>query len=104
MWLIYTFILQTKLGLIYPANKLGFVSYILKPGAPNTQASNLRPVTLLPVFFKILSKHIICGVRYDAEDGPRGVFAYALHLSDEGKSGSGRLPGCEPQTYGSFGG
>jgi hypothetical protein len=58
MWLIHTFSLQTKLGVIYPAYKLGFVSYIPKPGAPNTQAPNLRPVTLLPVFFKILSKYI----------------------------------------------
>ena len=50
MWLIHTFSLQTKLGLIYPAYKLRFVSYILKLGAPNTQAPNLRPITLLPVF------------------------------------------------------
>ena len=58
MWLIHTFSLQTKLGLIYLAYKLGFVSYIPTPGAPNTQAPNLRPVTLLPVFFKIFSKYI----------------------------------------------
>ena len=38
--------------------KLGFVSYIPKPDAPDTQAPNLRPVTLLPVFFKIFSKYI----------------------------------------------
>jgi hypothetical protein len=31
MWLIHTFSLQTKLGLIYPVYKLGFVSYIPKP-------------------------------------------------------------------------
>ena len=64
MWLIHTFSLQTKLGLIYSAYKLGFISYIPKPGAPNTQAPNLRPVTLLPVFFKILSKYITF-VAYD---------------------------------------
>ena len=58
MWLIHTLSVQTKLGLIYPAYKLGFVSYILKPGAPNTHAPNLRPVTLLSVFLKILSKYI----------------------------------------------
>ena len=58
VWLIHTFNVQTKLRLIYPVYKLGFVSYIPKPGAPNTQVPNLRPVTLLPVFFKILSKYI----------------------------------------------
>ena len=31
MWLIHTFNLHTKLGLIYPAYNLGFVSYIPKP-------------------------------------------------------------------------
>lgn len=50
--------MQTKLGLIYPTYKLGFVSYILKPGASNTRVPNLKPVTLLPVFFKILNKYI----------------------------------------------
>jgi hypothetical protein len=64
MWLIHTFSLQTKLDLIYPAYKLGFVSYIPKPGAPNTQAPNLRPVTLLSVFFKIFNKYITF-VTYD---------------------------------------
>lgn len=85
MWLIHTFSFQTKLGLIFPAYKLGFVSYIPKPGAPNTQAPNLRPVTLLPVFFKILSKYITFEA-YDAmretRNGPRGVFTYALYVSD----------------------
>lgn len=58
MWFIHTFNMQTKLGLIYPTYKLGFVSYILKPGASNTRVPNLKPVTLLPVFFKILNKYI----------------------------------------------
>lgn len=57
-WLINTFKVQTSFRTIYPSYKLGFVSYIPKPGAINTMAPNLRPVTLLPVFFKILSKYI----------------------------------------------
>ena len=67
MWLIHTFSLQTKLGLIYPAYKLGFVSYIQKLGTPNTQALNLRSVTLLPVFFQDFkqiyygSRETVCG-------------------------------------------
>ena len=36
--LINTIRVQIKLGLIYPAYKLGFISYILKLGAPNTRA------------------------------------------------------------------
>ena len=43
MWLIHTFSLYTKLGLIESAYKLGFVFYIPKSEAPNTQAPNLRP-------------------------------------------------------------
>ena len=76
MWLIHTFSFQTKLGLIFPAYKLGFVSYIPKPGAPNTQAPNLRPVTLLPVFFKILSKYITFEA-YDAmRETVRGAYSH----------------------------
>ena len=76
MWLIHTFSLQTKLGVIYPAYKLGFVSYIPKPGAPNTQAPNLRPVTLLPVLFKILSKYITF-VAYDKmRETVRGAYSH----------------------------
>ena len=52
--------MRNKLGLIYPTYKVGFVSYIPKPGASNTRAPNLRPITLLPDFFlKILIKYII---------------------------------------------
>lgn len=76
MWLIHTFSLQTKLGVIYPAYKLGFVSYIPKPGAPNTQAPNLRPITLLPVFFKILSKYITF-VAYDTmRETVKGAYSH----------------------------
>ena len=76
MWLIHTFNVQTKSGLIYPAYKLGFVSYIPKPGAPNMQAPNLRPVTLLPVFFKILSKYSTY-VAYEAmRETVRGAYSH----------------------------
>ena len=104
MWLIHTFSVQTKLGLIYMAYKSGFMSYIPKPGAPNTQAPNLRPVTLLPVFFKILSKYITF-MAYEAmrETIRGGVYTHAIQLLSWDESRSGRLPGCEPQVNGGFG-
>lgn len=57
-WFATTFRAQIAFGNIFPSYKLGFISYIPKPGAPNTQAPNLRPVTLLPLSFKIFSKYI----------------------------------------------
>lgn len=76
IWLIHTFKVQTKLGLIYPTYKLGFVSYIPKSGAPNTHAPNLRPIILLLVFFKILSKCITFVAYESMWETIRGAYSH----------------------------
>lgn len=70
--------MHTKLGLIYPAYKVGFVSYIPKPNAHNTQPPNLRLVILLPIFFKILRKYITFVVFEVMRETIKGLYSHTL--------------------------
>lgn len=41
-WLLLTFKVQTKMGIIFKSYKLGFISYIPKPGAPEYSSAELE--------------------------------------------------------------
>lgn len=85
-WLIIMFRVHTGFEIIYPMYKLGFVSYIPKLGAPN-----LRPVTLLLDFFKILNKYITFVVYEVMRKTVQGAYTHTPFMFQMGVNPGGRL-------------